>query len=127
MEIGGERDVAQRSKFVALRLPVRWNRLTDASQHDLARDGIEFHVASGWQEWEVASDLALDVLPSRVAGFELPVHWVCGVAMGTPILDNCDFENLSAEANARKRWSSRRVIGNKTFRRNEPCGTSSTG
>jgi kynurenine formamidase len=52
----------------------------------------------------VGSDLALDVMPSGVEGFELPVHWVCVVAMGMPILDNCDLEKLSAEANARKRW-----------------------
>jgi kynurenine formamidase len=52
----------------------------------------------------VGSDLALDVMPSGVEGFELPVHWVCGVAMGLPILDNCDLEKVSQEANARKRW-----------------------
>ena len=53
----------------------------------------------------VGSDLALDVMPSGVEGFELPVHWVCGVALGTPILDNCDLEKVSEEANARKRWA----------------------
>jgi kynurenine formamidase len=53
----------------------------------------------------IGSDLALDVMPSRVEGFELPVHWVCVVAMGMPILDNCDFEKVSEEANARKRWA----------------------
>jgi kynurenine formamidase len=52
----------------------------------------------------VGSDLALDVMPSGVEGFELPVHWVCGVAMGLPILDNCDLEKVSEEANSRKRW-----------------------
>jgi kynurenine formamidase len=53
----------------------------------------------------VGSDLALDVMPSGVEGFELPVHWVCGVALGTPILDNCDLERISDEANRRKRWT----------------------
>ena len=53
----------------------------------------------------VGSDLALDVLPSGVEGFELPVHWVCGVALGLPILDNCDLEKLSQEADTRKRWA----------------------
>jgi kynurenine formamidase len=52
----------------------------------------------------VGSDLALDVLPSGVEGFELPVHWVCGVALGLPILDNCDLETVSKAANARQRW-----------------------
>jgi kynurenine formamidase len=53
----------------------------------------------------VGSDLALDVLPSGVEGFELPVHWMCVVGLGTPILDNCDLEKVSAAAEARKRWS----------------------
>ena len=53
----------------------------------------------------VGSDLALDVMPSGVEGFPMPVHWVCGVALGTPILDNCDLEKVSEEANTRKRWA----------------------
>ncbi|MFI5458349.1 MAG: cyclase family protein [Isosphaerales bacterium] len=53
----------------------------------------------------VGSDLALDVLPSGVEGVELPVHWVTVVAMGVPILDNCDLEALSEATNARQRWS----------------------
>jgi kynurenine formamidase len=53
----------------------------------------------------VGSDLALDVMPSRVEGFELPVHWVCVIAMGMPILDNCDLEKVSDEANARHCWA----------------------
>jgi kynurenine formamidase len=52
----------------------------------------------------VGSDLALDVMPSQVAGFELPVHWVVVTAMGTPILDNLDLRAVSQEAAARKRW-----------------------
>jgi kynurenine formamidase len=53
----------------------------------------------------VGSDLALDVMPSGIEGFELPVHWVCGVAMGLPILDNCDLEKLGEAAASRKRWA----------------------
>jgi kynurenine formamidase len=53
----------------------------------------------------VGSDLALDVMPSGIEGFELPVHWVCGVAMGLPILDNCDLAKISQEANTRERWA----------------------
>lgn len=53
----------------------------------------------------VGSDLALDVMPSGVDGFDLPVHWVCGVAMGVPILDNLDLERVSEEAAGRKRWA----------------------
>jgi hypothetical protein len=53
----------------------------------------------------VGSDLALDVLPSGVEGVALPVHCVTVVAMGVPILDNCDLEAVSEAAAARKRWS----------------------
>ena len=52
----------------------------------------------------VGSDLALDVMPSGIEGFPLPVHWVLIVAMGTPILDNMDLEALSAEAARQGRW-----------------------
>jgi kynurenine formamidase len=53
----------------------------------------------------VGSDLALDVLPSGVEGVELPVHWVSVVAMGVPILDNCDLEAVSEAAAARWCWT----------------------
>lgn len=59
----------------------------------------------------VGSDLALDVMPSGVEDFPLPVHWVCGVALGTPILDNCDLEKVSEQANARKRWAFLLTVG----------------
>ena len=52
----------------------------------------------------VGSDLFLDVVPSGVDGFFLPVHWVVVIAMGVPILDNCDFSEASAQAERRKRW-----------------------
>jgi kynurenine formamidase len=53
----------------------------------------------------VGSDLALDVMPSGVDGVVLPVHWLTVVAMGAPILDNCDLEAVSEAAAARRRWS----------------------
>lgn len=53
----------------------------------------------------IGSDLATDVFPSGIEGFMLPVHWVAIIAMGTPILDNCDLEALSEAASARKRWT----------------------
>jgi hypothetical protein len=39
-----------------------------------------------------------------VEGISQPVHTLTIVAMGTPILDNCDLERLSKEARQRKRW-----------------------
>ena len=34
----------------------------------------------------------------------MPVHQVILNAMGVPILDNCDFEELSKQAQNSKRW-----------------------
>jgi kynurenine formamidase len=59
----------------------------------------------------VGSDLALDVMPSGVEGVEFPVHVVVLVAMGTPILDNCDLEAVSEAAAARKRWTFLLTVG----------------
>jgi kynurenine formamidase len=52
----------------------------------------------------IGSDLALDALPSGSAEVQLPVHLLSIVAMGMPILDNCDFEAVSEAAAHRKRW-----------------------
>lgn len=59
----------------------------------------------------VGSDLALDVMPSGVEGVDFPVHSVVLVAMGTPILDNCDLEAVSEAAAARKRWTFLLTVG----------------
>ena len=52
----------------------------------------------------LGSDASSDVRPSLVDGISQPVHTLVIVGMGTPILDNCDLEQLSREANKRKRW-----------------------
>ena len=52
----------------------------------------------------LGSDLASDVMPSQVEGVTMPVHQVILNAMGVPILDNCDFEELSKFAQNSKRW-----------------------
>jgi kynurenine formamidase len=88
----------------------RWIRGQLASDREIVQNSGGLHASClPWlKRREVAvvgSDLALDVMPSRVEGFAQPVHWVLIVAMGTPILDNCDLEKLSEEANARKRWA----------------------
>ena len=63
---------------------VRWLR-----QHDVAVLG---------------SDVGADVWPSGVVGVRSPVHTLLLVAMGTPILDNCDLEELGRATAERKRW-----------------------
>lgn len=88
----------------------RWARRDVEGPWDVMKDSAGLHASClPWLKKRdvalIGSDLALDVLPSRVEGFPQPVHWVCVVAMGMPILDNCDFEELSEQAQARKRWS----------------------
>src|SRR5262249_31587066 len=83
----------------------RWLRREVDGPWDIMKGSAGLHASClPWlKKREVAvvgSDLALDVMPSGVEGFELPVHWVCGVALGTPILDNCDLEKVSEAANA---------------------------
>jgi kynurenine formamidase len=52
----------------------------------------------------VGSDAATDVMPSRVPGVVQPMHQLLLVAMGTPIFDNCDLEELASAAARRNRW-----------------------
>jgi len=53
----------------------------------------------------LASDLALDVMPSGVEGVKMPVHLLAIVAMGVPIIDNCDLQAAAEFAAKRKRWT----------------------
>ncbi len=51
----------------------------------------------------LGSDAAHDVLPSGIPGVTFPVHQLLLVAMGTPLLDQCDLEPLAKEAAKRNR------------------------
>jgi kynurenine formamidase len=52
----------------------------------------------------LGSDSASEVRPTGVEEMRGPVHTLILVAMGVPILDNCDLEELSKAAQKRKRW-----------------------
>ena len=52
----------------------------------------------------VGTDAGADVLPSGVEGQSFPVHKLLIVAMGTPIFDNLELEDLSEEAQRQGRW-----------------------
>lgn len=52
----------------------------------------------------LVSDLASDLMPSRVMGVRMPIHLVTIAALGVPIIDNCDLEQLSERAFADGRW-----------------------
>ena len=87
----------------------RWARLKAEGSWDIMKGSAGLHASClPWlKERDVAivgSDLALDVMPSRVEGVLLPVHMVLIVGMGTPILDVLDLEAVSEASNSRKRW-----------------------
>jgi kynurenine formamidase len=88
----------------------RWARRAekgpwDASQHSA---GLFASCAKWLKQRDVAllgGDGSHDVLPSGVEGVLWPVHQILLVAMGMPLFDNCDLEELSKMAAARKRWT----------------------
>lgn len=53
----------------------------------------------------LGSDAAHDAIPSRVEGVDFPIHILTIVAMGTPLLDQCDLEELSKTAQRLHRTS----------------------
>jgi len=52
----------------------------------------------------LGGDADPEVIPSQVEGVEAPIHLVALVAMGLPLFDECDLEELSREAAKKKRW-----------------------
>jgi kynurenine formamidase len=86
----------------------RWARWEAEGEWDIEKDSAGVHVSCmpWFREKDVAllgSDLAMDVMPSRVEGIPMPVHLVTIVAMGVPILDVCDLEPLSKATASRNR------------------------
>jgi kynurenine formamidase len=86
----------------------RWARRADKGAWSLAeRAGLHATSVRWLHQRDIAilgSDASSDVRPSQVEGVDQPVHTLILVAMGTPILDNCDLEQLSEEARKRRRW-----------------------
>jgi kynurenine formamidase len=88
----------------------RWVRFAIEGEWDVESGSAGIHISCmpWFKERDVAvlaSDLALDLMPSRVDGVRLPVHLVSIVAMGVPIIDNCDFQVVAKAAAERKRWA----------------------
>jgi kynurenine formamidase len=57
-----------------------------------------------WGVSMVGADTAQDVVPSGYPAMRLPVHAVGIVAMGMPLLDNADFEDLARQCERHRRW-----------------------
>jgi kynurenine formamidase len=87
----------------------RWARWAAEGEWDIEQGSAGVHVSCmpWFREKDVAilgSDLAMDVMPSRVEGVAMPVHLVTIAAMGVTILDVCDLEPISKAAASRNRW-----------------------
>jgi len=81
-----------------------------ARRRDPVKDGLAwlYITCAKWLHTRdvaiLGSDAAKDVLPSGVEGIQQPVHELVLVAMGMPIFDNCDLEQIAKEAARRRRW-----------------------
>ena len=53
----------------------------------------------------VGSDGTNEVFPSGIEGMPFPIHRLAVVALGMPLLDNLNLEDLAREAQARERWT----------------------
>jgi len=88
----------------------KWARRNELGAWDISKDGLAgLHASCAkWlRDRDIAmlgSDAASDVLPSQVPDVAFPVHLLTLNAMGTPIFDNCDLEELATVANRLNRW-----------------------
>lgn len=87
----------------------RWARRAEKGpwNTDQASAGLHVSCARWFRQRDIAvlgSDVHAELMPSPVAGIAYPVHQLLLIAMGVPMLDNCDLEPLSEAAAARKRW-----------------------
>lgn len=52
----------------------------------------------------IGSETHGEVMPAPISGVPFPLHQLLLVAMGMPMLDNCDFDALADAAATRNRW-----------------------
>ena len=87
----------------------RWARRAKLGAWDIGKQAAGLYASCApWLHARDAailgSDFASDVMPSGVDGVNMPIHQLALVAMGMPILDNCDLEALSETAARLHRW-----------------------
>ena len=88
----------------------RWARRADKGPWDIGSNsaGLSARCARWLKSRDIAvlgSDAASDALPSRIPGVTFPIHQLMLVAMGTPMLDQCQLEDLAKACAARNRWT----------------------
>lgn len=94
----------------------RWARERAEGTWDIEAGsaGLHFSAVPWIHQRDVAvlgSDLAADVMPSGVEGIRLPVHLAAISAMGMPIIDNCDLEDLAGWAAEARCWEFLLTVG----------------
>jgi kynurenine formamidase len=86
----------------------RWARRAEKGPWNLAASAGLHATSMRWlHKRDIAilgGDASQDVHPSGIAGVEQPVHLLSLVAMGTPIFDNVNLEDIAKECAQRKRW-----------------------
>lgn len=87
----------------------RWAREENEGRWDIEGGSAGLHASClPWLKQHdiavLASDLASDLLPSRVEGVRMPIHLVTIAALGVPIIDNCDLEPVAKYSNEQRRW-----------------------
>jgi len=87
----------------------RWSRRAKLGPWNVGQSAAGFHASiAPWFKTRgvaiVGSDVAEDVLPSRVEGVALPLHTLLITAMGVNLLDNQDLEAVAETAAKLNRW-----------------------
>jgi kynurenine formamidase len=87
----------------------RWARRSEKGPWDLhQRTAGLFPTCARWLKQRdvavLASDVLSDQYPSPIKGVVDPVHGLMIVALGTPLFDNLDLEELTATAKRLQRW-----------------------
>jgi kynurenine formamidase len=70
--------------------------------------GLDASCARWFKQRDIAvfgSDGAGDVIPSGIDGVNFPLHPLFLVAMGMPMLDQCNLEDISRASATRNRWT----------------------
>ena len=88
----------------------RWARRAARGAWEIGTQsaGLDPATARWFKSRDIAvlgTDTSGDVIPSSIAGVEFPMHLLMLVAMGTPLLDQCDLEAVATAAAARNRWT----------------------
>jgi kynurenine formamidase len=92
----------------------RWKRVAEKGSLKGTIPGPYASCVKWLKERDVAllgSDGIQDVRPSRIEGVDQPVHQLCLNTVGTPLMDNCNLEQLSQPAAQRRRWTFFLTIG----------------